>query len=62
MIVGPDLNDPMLLQILPDLLCSRICFIRDQIVSSFRRAGHIDSEGDELGHGRDEPRFTCLLA
>jgi hypothetical protein len=55
MIVRPDLNDPMLLQILPGLLCSRFCFFRDQVVSRFRRAGHIDSEGDELG-SPDSPR------
>jgi hypothetical protein len=50
MVVRPDLNDPVPLQILPRFLCGSLSFIRDQVVSRFQPAGHIDSEGDELSH------------
>jgi hypothetical protein len=48
MVVRPNLYASMLLQILPGLFCGSLSFIRDQVVSSFRRAGHIDSECDDL--------------
>jgi hypothetical protein len=62
MVVRPDLDNPVLLQVLPGFVRRRFIVARDEIVPRFWRAGDIDGEGDELGHARDEPRFTCLPA
>jgi hypothetical protein len=50
MVGRPDLNRLVAIQVLPGLFLSRFSILRDQVVLRFRRAGHIDSEGDELSH------------
>jgi hypothetical protein len=61
MVVRPNLNDPVPLQILPRFLCGGLSFIRNQVVSRFRHTGRIDSEGDELSRARPIPDLPYAL-
>jgi hypothetical protein len=61
MVVSPNLNDPLLLQMLPGLLCGGLCFIRNQVVSSFRRSDISTANAMNLAM-RDRIRLTRFPA